>query len=469
MMLTLRGRHLRTGPRRSTLRRRVVDTRTACRLDGVTAVRGCIVGFLAHRRHYHPPLPREGTRCWFGDQFPLIAPEFAPYGVDLWVPELGGKPAQGGRGPSPPHARDRRAGRRCRAADLRRVPVWARRPSHRERAQQGRPSGARPRGGRNRTHTGRPMGGGSGTRATTGLRAGGPRPRTWCGFRRSTPDRTVRSRRPVHPEIILVEDFTGTVAAAIEGFGGTTVGEKERASPAAAEAAVPIRGRIRCSVCMPKSEAVRARTPCATDARRGRSHPNRRYWPLTRLPCAWEKARSGTGEYLPLRSVPLWERRRGSDLPMPKHGCGVPSRDLRSRASGCACRGGPRGAGRASSGTSADRLLTHARADGRCRGAHADRHARRCARETQRRLTGRARRRLHRDRPAILSEPETSIAEVSMRGRIVCVSEALPGCDRVLEVGLDSPKDDGGAGCVGGAQGCSTVSRRAISVNAASR
>jgi DNA invertase Pin-like site-specific DNA recombinase len=33
----------------------------------------------------------EGTRCWFGNQFSLIAPRFAAYGVDLWVPELGGK------------------------------------------------------------------------------------------------------------------------------------------------------------------------------------------------------------------------------------------------------------------------------------------------------------------------------------------------------------------------------------------
>jgi DNA invertase Pin-like site-specific DNA recombinase len=33
----------------------------------------------------------EGTRCWFGKQFSLIAPRFEAYGVDLWVPELGGK------------------------------------------------------------------------------------------------------------------------------------------------------------------------------------------------------------------------------------------------------------------------------------------------------------------------------------------------------------------------------------------
>lgn len=32
-----------------------------------------------------------GTRCWFGDQFSLIAPRFAAFGVDLWVPELGGR------------------------------------------------------------------------------------------------------------------------------------------------------------------------------------------------------------------------------------------------------------------------------------------------------------------------------------------------------------------------------------------
>ena len=33
----------------------------------------------------------EGTRCWFGNQFSLIAPRFAAYGVNLWIPELGGK------------------------------------------------------------------------------------------------------------------------------------------------------------------------------------------------------------------------------------------------------------------------------------------------------------------------------------------------------------------------------------------
>jgi hypothetical protein len=33
----------------------------------------------------------EGTRYWFGNQFSLIAPRLAAYGVTLWVPELGGR------------------------------------------------------------------------------------------------------------------------------------------------------------------------------------------------------------------------------------------------------------------------------------------------------------------------------------------------------------------------------------------
>lgn len=33
----------------------------------------------------------EGTRCWFGNQFSLVAPRFANYGVQLWIPELGGR------------------------------------------------------------------------------------------------------------------------------------------------------------------------------------------------------------------------------------------------------------------------------------------------------------------------------------------------------------------------------------------
>lgn len=43
------------------------------------------------RRTWTGVVVGEGTRCWFGNQFSLIAPRFAAYGVDLWVPELGGR------------------------------------------------------------------------------------------------------------------------------------------------------------------------------------------------------------------------------------------------------------------------------------------------------------------------------------------------------------------------------------------
>jgi DNA invertase Pin-like site-specific DNA recombinase len=33
----------------------------------------------------------ERTRCWFGNQFSLTAPRFEAYGLDVWVPELGGR------------------------------------------------------------------------------------------------------------------------------------------------------------------------------------------------------------------------------------------------------------------------------------------------------------------------------------------------------------------------------------------
>ncbi|MEU6559898.1 recombinase family protein [Nocardia nova] len=32
----------------------------------------------------------EGQRCWFGNQFSLIAPRLEAYGVGIWIPELGG-------------------------------------------------------------------------------------------------------------------------------------------------------------------------------------------------------------------------------------------------------------------------------------------------------------------------------------------------------------------------------------------
>lgn len=44
-----------------------------------------------HARGWTAVVVGEGTRCWFGNQFSLIAPRLTAYGVELWVPELGGK------------------------------------------------------------------------------------------------------------------------------------------------------------------------------------------------------------------------------------------------------------------------------------------------------------------------------------------------------------------------------------------
>src|SRR5690242_20612602 len=38
------------------------------------------------RRTWTGVVVGEGTRCWFGNQFSLIAPRFAAYGVELWIP-----------------------------------------------------------------------------------------------------------------------------------------------------------------------------------------------------------------------------------------------------------------------------------------------------------------------------------------------------------------------------------------------
>ena len=53
---------------------------------------GRLLGALKDsRRTWNAVVVGEGTRCWFGNQFSLIAPRFAAYGVELWVPELGGR------------------------------------------------------------------------------------------------------------------------------------------------------------------------------------------------------------------------------------------------------------------------------------------------------------------------------------------------------------------------------------------
>ncbi|MCM6779077.1 recombinase family protein, partial [Nocardia sp. CDC159] len=33
----------------------------------------------------------EGQRCWYGNQFSLVAPRLTAYGIEIWIPELGGR------------------------------------------------------------------------------------------------------------------------------------------------------------------------------------------------------------------------------------------------------------------------------------------------------------------------------------------------------------------------------------------
>lgn len=59
--------------------------------DRRTEARRLLAELKNPKRGWDAMVVGEGTRCWFGNQFSLIAPRFAGYGVDLWVPELGGK------------------------------------------------------------------------------------------------------------------------------------------------------------------------------------------------------------------------------------------------------------------------------------------------------------------------------------------------------------------------------------------
>lgn len=284
----------------------------------------------------------EGTRCWFGNQFSLIAPKFAAYGVDLWVPELGGKfdarnPShkmlmsvlggmseserqhvqarvraamdsqvinegrhQGGRAPfgyivvdAGPHPNPRKA------AEGYRLRVLAIDPEAAEvvrrifaeyltgvgdrviAASLNRdcipcPSARRPEQNRHRLADGWQ---GSTVRAIlenpryTGFAFFG----RWTKhevlldpedvaagytvrFRKSQPDRVVRSRKPAHPEIIPVETF---VQAQLErrsrAAGGMRgIAKRERHKPTT-KTLYLLRGRFRCDLCERKMQGERIR------------------------------------------------------------------------------------------------------------------------------------------------------------------------------------------------------------------
>ncbi|WP_086788973.1 recombinase family protein [Crossiella equi] len=280
----------------------------------------------------------EGTRCWFGNQFSLIAPRFTAYGVDLWVPELGGKydprnPShkmlmsvlggmseserqhvqarvraamdaqvvndgrhQGGRTPygylvvdGGPHPNPRKAaeGYRLRvlaidegcAEVVRRI--FAEYLSGRgDRAIANGlnrdgipcPSARRPEQNHHRLADGWQ---GSTVRAIlenpryTGFAVFGrwAREETLLDpddvaaghvvrFRRSGPDRVVRSRRPAHPEIVTVEEFTqAQLLRRSKSAGGLKTARRTERAERPTKRTHLFRGRVRCVVCERKMES----------------------------------------------------------------------------------------------------------------------------------------------------------------------------------------------------------------------
>ncbi|GHE80177.1 hypothetical protein GCM10017786_07790 [Amycolatopsis deserti] len=75
-------------------------------------------------------------------------------------------------------------------------------------------------------------------------------------FRRSAPDRVVRSRLPAHPAIVSVEDFTqAQLLRRSKGSGGLRTARKAERSDRPTRRAYLFRGRIRCAYCQRKMEA----------------------------------------------------------------------------------------------------------------------------------------------------------------------------------------------------------------------
>jgi hypothetical protein len=75
-------------------------------------------------------------------------------------------------------------------------------------------------------------------------------------FRRSNPDRVVRSRKPAHPEIVSVEVFTqAQLLRRSKGARGLATAHKQERSGRVTKREYIFRGRVRCLVCTRKMEA----------------------------------------------------------------------------------------------------------------------------------------------------------------------------------------------------------------------
>ncbi|WP_112271267.1 recombinase family protein [Lentzea terrae] len=282
----------------------------------------------------------EGTRCWFGNQFSLVAPKFAAYGVDLWVPELGAKydsrnPShkmlmsmlggmseserqhvqarvraamdaqvlndgrhQGGRAPygynvvdGGPHPNPRKAaeGGRLRvlaidepsAEVVRRIFAQYLTGEMGDRAIANSlnrdgipcPSARRPDQNRHRLADGWQ---GSTVRAIldnpryTGFAFFGRWTRqemlldpddVGAGhvvrFRRSAPDRVVRSRKQAHPHIVSVEEFVQSqLLRRSRAAGGFSAGKKLVRGSKRTKRVYPLRGRVKCGYCTRRMEGT---------------------------------------------------------------------------------------------------------------------------------------------------------------------------------------------------------------------
>jgi DNA invertase Pin-like site-specific DNA recombinase len=290
------------------------------------------------RRGWDAVVVGEGTRCWFGNQFSLIAPRFAAYGVELWVPELGGKfdqrnPShkmlmsvlggmseserqhvqarvraamdaqvlnegrhQGGRAPygyrvvdggQHPNPRKASEGYRLRVLTIDEATAEVVRRIFAEYLD-GRgdraianglnrdgilcPSAHRPEQNRHRhadgwqgsavkaildnpRYTGYAFFG-RWTRHETLLDPDDVAAGHVIRFRRSTPDRIVRSRQPAHPAIVSVDDFTrAQLLRRSKAAGGLRTARKSERSERPTKRLYLFRGRLRCSLCERKMEA----------------------------------------------------------------------------------------------------------------------------------------------------------------------------------------------------------------------
>jgi hypothetical protein len=80
-------------------------------------------------------------------------------------------------------------------------------------------------------------------------------------FRKSSPDRIVRSRQPAHPAIVTVEEFVeAQLLRRSRAAGGLAAARKLERSRKTSKRAYPLRGHVRCGYCARRMEGTPRRT-----------------------------------------------------------------------------------------------------------------------------------------------------------------------------------------------------------------